>query len=60
VTVAGFLCSGWILIVRPEPPDEAALFLGGAFVIEGDKATEKCLFQRLSLLAATGEEVGKR
>ena len=30
-----------ILIVRAEPADEAALFLGGALVVEGDEAGEK-------------------
>jgi hypothetical protein len=36
-------CSGFhrILIVRAEPADEAALFLGGALVVEGDEAGEQ-------------------
>jgi hypothetical protein len=29
------------LIVRPQPPDEAALFFGGALVVEGDEAGEE-------------------
>ena len=32
------------LVVGAEPADEAALFPGGAFVVEGDEAgEEKCL-----------------
>jgi hypothetical protein len=34
----------WILIVRTQPADEAALFLGGALVVEGDEAGEEFLF----------------
>jgi hypothetical protein len=33
----------WILIVRAQPADEAALFLGGALVVEGDEAGEELL-----------------
>ena len=48
----------WILIVRAEVADEAALFLGGALVVEGDEAGELLLFEHLSFGSATGEEVG--
>ena len=40
----------WILIVRAEPADEAALFLGGALVVEFDEAGEEFLFNLGSLL----------
>jgi hypothetical protein len=35
---------GGILIVRAEVTDEAALFFGGALVVEGDEARQEFLF----------------
>ena len=35
----------WILILRAEIADEAALFLGGALVVEGDEAGEEFFFE---------------
>jgi selenocysteine lyase/cysteine desulfurase len=36
-----------VLIVRAEVADEAALFLGGALVVEGDEAGEEGVFKSL-------------
>ena len=43
-----------VLIVRAEPANEAALFLGGALVVEGDEAGEEFGFA----LAREGVQVG--
>ena len=42
-----------------EPADEAALFLGGAFVVEGDEAGEEGLLKGLGLRTGGVEAVGE-
>jgi hypothetical protein len=37
------------LEIRAEPADEAALFFGGALVVEGDEVGEDGLFERLGI-----------
>lgn len=49
-----------VLEIRAEVADEAALFLGGALVIEGDEAGEEGLFEGLGGGAAAGEDIGGR
>ena len=42
-----------------EPADAAALFLGGAFVVEGDEAREEGLLQGFGILVGRVEAVGE-
>ena len=41
---------GRVLIVRAQPADEAALFLGGTLVIEGDEAGEEFVAVKAEIL----------
>ena len=53
------LDGGGGLVVGAEPADEAALFLGGAFVVEGDEAGEERLLERLGIRMGGVEAVGE-
>ena len=47
------------LVVGAEPADEAALFLGGAFVVEGDEAGEEGLLEGFGVRVGGVEAVGE-
>ena len=53
------LGGGGGLVVGAEPADEAALFLGGAFVVEGDEAGEEGLLQAFGIRMGGVEAVGE-
>ena len=48
-----------ILILGPQPADEAAFLFGGALVVEGDEAGEELLLEGLGFGAAAGDEIGE-
>ena len=47
------------LVGGAEPADEAALFLGGAFVVQGGEAGEEGLLQGFGILVGRVEAVGE-